>query len=28
MRDNGIRYGLLTMCEVGGMADATVIELL
>jgi acetyl-CoA acyltransferase len=28
MRDNGIRYGLQTMCEAGGMANATVIELL
>ncbi|WP_155370517.1 acetyl-CoA C-acyltransferase [Catellatospora vulcania] len=28
MRDNGIRYGLQTMCEGGGMANATVIELL
>ncbi len=26
MRDNGIRYGLQTMCEGGGMANATVIE--
>ncbi|GAB3502468.1 thiolase family protein [Phytohabitans suffuscus] len=28
MRDNGIRYGLQTMCEGGGMANATVLELL
>jgi acetyl-CoA acyltransferase len=28
MRDNGIRYGLQTMCEGGGMANATVYELL
>ncbi|GAB3291450.1 thiolase family protein [Parasphingorhabdus pacifica] len=28
MRDNGIRYGLQTMCEAGGMANATVLELL
>lgn len=28
MRDNGIRYGLQTMCEGGGTANATVIELL
>lgn len=28
MRDNGIRYGLQTMCEAGGMANATVYELL
>jgi acetyl-CoA acyltransferase len=27
MRDNGIRYGLQTMCEGGGMANATVYEL-
>ena len=27
MRDNGIRYGLQTMCEGGGMANATVLEL-
>ena len=27
MRDNGIRYGLQTMCEGGGTANATVIEL-
>ena len=26
MRDNGIRYGLQTMCEGGGMANATIIE--
>ena len=24
----GTRYGLLTMCEGGGMANATVLELL
>ena len=28
MRRNGIRYGLQTMCEGGGMANATVMELL
>jgi acetyl-CoA acyltransferase len=28
MRDAGIRYGLQTMCEGGGMANATVLELL
>ena len=28
MRDRGIRYGLQTMCEGGGMANATVVELL
>ncbi|WP_041256341.1 thiolase family protein [Frankia sp. EAN1pec] len=28
MRDHGIRYGLQTMCEAGGMANATVIELI
>jgi acetyl-CoA acyltransferase len=28
MRANGIRYGLQTMCEGGGMANATVVELL
>ena len=28
MRDHGIRYGLQTMCEGGGMANATIIELL
>ena len=28
MRDNGVRYGLQTMCEGGGMANATVVELL
>src|SRR6266498_2601835 len=27
MRDHGIRYGLQTMCEGGGMANATVLEL-
>nr|MBS1901426.1 thiolase family protein [Actinomycetota bacterium] len=27
MRQNGIRYGLQTMCEGGGMANATVYEL-
>src|SRR5215207_7959450 len=26
MRDGGIRYGLQTMCEGGGMANATVLE--
>jgi acetyl-CoA acyltransferase len=28
MRDHGIRYGLQTMCEGGGMANATILELL
>ena len=28
MRDEGIRYGLQTMCEGGGQANATVLELL
>jgi acetyl-CoA acyltransferase len=28
MRDNGIRYGLQTMCEGGGMANAAILELL
>lgn len=28
MRDNGIRFGLQSMCEGGGMANATVLELL
>ncbi|WP_109530455.1 MULTISPECIES: thiolase family protein [Nocardia] len=28
LRDNGIRYGLQTMCEGGGTANATVIELI
>jgi acetyl-CoA acyltransferase len=28
MRDNGVRYGLQTMCEGGGQANATVLELL
>jgi acetyl-CoA acyltransferase len=28
MRDKGIRYGLQTMCEGGGQANATIIELL
>ncbi|HWS51874.1 MAG TPA: thiolase family protein, partial [Microbacterium sp.] len=28
MRANGIRYGLQTMCEGGGMANATIYELL
>ncbi len=28
MRDNGIRYGLQTMCEAGGMANATILELI
>ncbi|MFI5662590.1 thiolase family protein [Streptomyces sp. NPDC051684] len=27
MKDNGIRYGLQSMCEGGGMANATVLEL-
>ena len=28
MRDQGIRYGLQTMCEGGGQANATILELL
>jgi acetyl-CoA acyltransferase len=28
MRENGTRYGLQTMCEGGGMANATVLELM
>ena len=28
MRQNGLHYGLQTMCEGGGMANATVVELL
>lgn len=28
MRDNGIRYGLQTMCEGGGTANATIVELM
>ncbi len=28
MRDQGIRYGLQTMCEGGGTANATIVELL
>ncbi|MFC0450197.1 thiolase family protein [Rhodococcus jostii] len=28
MRDNEIRYGLQSMCEAGGMANATILELL
>lgn len=28
MKDNGIRYGLQTMCEGGGLANATILELL
>jgi acetyl-CoA acyltransferase len=28
MRDNGIRYGLQTMCEGGGQANTTILELL
>ncbi len=28
MRDEGIRYGLQTMCEGGGQANATILELL
>jgi acetyl-CoA acyltransferase len=28
MRDEGIRFGLQTMCEGGGQANATVVELL
>lgn len=28
MRDNGIRFGLQTMCEGGGQANATIVELM
>jgi acetyl-CoA acyltransferase len=28
MRDKSIRYGLQTMCEAGGTANATILELL
>jgi acetyl-CoA acyltransferase len=28
MRDHGLRYGLQTMCEGGGTANATLVELL
>jgi acetyl-CoA acyltransferase len=28
MRDKGIHYGLQTMCEGGGQANATILELL
>jgi acetyl-CoA acyltransferase len=28
LKDNGIRYGLQTMCEGGGQANATILELL
>jgi acetyl-CoA acyltransferase len=28
MRDHGIRYGLQTMCEAGGQANATILELM
>jgi acetyl-CoA acyltransferase len=28
MMASGIRYGLQTMCEGGGMANATILELL
>ena len=28
MRDKGIQYGLQTMCEGGGQANATILELL
>jgi len=28
MKDNGIRYGLQSMCEGGGMANAAVLVLL
>ncbi|MGB3412423.1 MAG: thiolase family protein [Microthrixaceae bacterium] len=28
LRDNGGRYGLQTMCEAGGMANATILEML
>jgi acetyl-CoA acyltransferase len=27
-RDKGFRYGLQTMCEGGGQANATILELL
>jgi acetyl-CoA acyltransferase len=27
MRDRGIRYGLQTMCEGGGLANCTIVEL-
>ena len=27
MRDHGLRYGLQTMCEGGGTANATLLEL-
>jgi acetyl-CoA acyltransferase len=26
MRRNGVQYGLQTMCEGGGMANATILE--
>jgi acetyl-CoA acyltransferase len=26
LRDRGLRYGLQTMCEGGGMANATILE--
>jgi acetyl-CoA acyltransferase len=26
MRDAGLRYGLQSMCEAGGMANATIVE--
>jgi acetyl-CoA acyltransferase len=28
MRDHGIRFGLQTMCEAGGTANASLVELL
>jgi acetyl-CoA acyltransferase len=28
MRTDGIQYGLQSMCEGGGMANATILELL
>jgi acetyl-CoA acyltransferase len=28
MREHGVRYGLQTMCEGGGQANATILELL
>ena len=28
MQDKGIKYGLQTMCEGGGQANATILELL
>jgi len=28
MKDNGIKYGLQSMCEGGGMANGTILELI